>query len=48
MGLTVRVEVPLAPGEAMLTAVLKSAKPGGGGGAFTVTAKLVLVTDPLE
>src|SRR5271163_759154 len=43
MGVTVIVEAPLAPGEAMLTGVLKSAKPRGGGGAFTVTATLAVL-----
>jgi hypothetical protein len=39
LGVIVIVEVPLAPGEVMLTGVLVSAKPGGG--AFTATATLV-------
>jgi hypothetical protein len=56
LGLIVIVEVPLAPGVAMLTAVLVSAKLGAGAGAGTVTvtvtatiAVLVLaMTTPLE
>jgi hypothetical protein len=48
LGVTVIVEVPLAPGEAMLTGVLVSEKLGGGG-AFTVTVKPVPPTGaPLE
>ena len=39
LGVIVIVEVPLAPGESMLTGVLVRTKPGGG--AFTVTATLV-------
>jgi len=47
LGVTVIVEVPLAPGEAMLTGVLASAKPGGG--AVTVTPTMVLtMAAPLE
>ena len=47
LGVTVIVEVPLAPGAAMLTGVLVSAKPAGG--AVTVTATMVLaMTAPLE
>src|SRR5579863_5457562 len=43
------VEVPLAPGVAMLTVVLVSAKLGAGAGTVTVTATLVLaVATPLE
>jgi hypothetical protein len=52
LGLIVIVEVPLAPGVAMLTVVLVSAKLGAGAGAGTVTetiAVLVLaMTAPLE
>src|SRR6201990_3689117 len=53
LGLIVIVEVPLAPGVAMLTVVLVSAKLGGGAGAgaaaVTVTATVVLaIATPLE
>jgi len=49
LGVTVIVEVPLAPGEAMLTGVLVSEKLGVGGGAFTVTVKPAPPTGaPLE
>ena len=40
LGLIVMVDVPLGPGDAMVTAVLLSVKPGGGGG--TLTVKLVV------
>jgi hypothetical protein len=39
-GVTVMVEVPLAPAEAMLTAVLVNAKFGVGGGPLMVIATL--------
>ena len=51
LGVTVIVEVPLAPGDAMLTGVLVSEKlgAGGGAGAVTVTATVVLaIATPLE
>jgi hypothetical protein len=49
LGVTVIVELPLAPGEAMLTRVLVSEKLGVGGGAFTVTVKPAPPTGaPLE
>ena len=41
-GVTVTVEVPLAPGEAMLTAVLVNAKLGVCGGSLMVIATLVV------
>ena len=50
LGLIVIIEVPLAPGVAMLTVVLVSAKLGAG--AVTVTATIAVLvlatTDPLE
>jgi hypothetical protein len=36
LGVTVMVEVPVAPGEAMLTAVLVRVKAGTGAGTITV------------
>ncbi len=46
-GVTVMVEVPLAPGDAMLTAVLVNAKLGVGGGPLMVIGTLVVwVTVP--
>jgi hypothetical protein len=47
LGVTVIVEVPLAPGEAMLTGVLVSAKLGGGPFTFTATSVMARTT-PLE
>jgi hypothetical protein len=42
LGVTVIVEVPLTPGDAMLTAVPLREKFGGGGGLLTVITTLVV------
>jgi len=42
LGVTVIVEVPVAPGEAMVTAVLVTVKFGATGGAVTVRGILVV------
>jgi hypothetical protein len=44
LGVIVMVDVPFVPGDAMVTAVLLSAKPGGAAGtvAGTLTVKLVV------